>query len=66
MSIIRRNRRLVEKRFVPFEFVGPPGATGPIGYSGYTGYTGFTGPEITGYTGPQGETGYSKDRKSVV
>lgn len=56
MSILRR-RRIVDRRFIPFEVAGPAGATGPQGASGSTGNTGATTPGFTGATGPNGNTG---------
>ena len=62
MSLIRRNRRLIEKRFVPFEVAGIQGPTGytGLGFTGYTGYTGYTGvPGSAMSTGATGYTGYT-------
>lgn len=56
MSILRR-RRIVDRRFIPFEVSGPAGATGPQGATGAIGFTGATGAGTTGATGPTGATG---------
>ncbi len=64
-----KSKRILERRFVPFEVAGPAGATGAQGASGATGpsgpagagttgATGATGPmAATGATGAQGTTG---------
>lgn len=65
MTLLHR-RRIVEKRFVPFEVAGPAGATGagatgatgPSGASGTPGgATGATGAGNTGATGATGVVG---------
>lgn len=62
-----KNKRILERRFVPFEVAGPPGATGAAGTPGSTGPTGPVGPPggPSGPTGPQGTTGATGPQGNV-
>lgn len=58
MTLLRR-RKIVDKKFIPFEVAGPQGSTGPQGTTGPVGGSGPTGAGATGATGASsiGNTG---------